>query len=48
MMQTVVNRGVRFGVELTISFLVLSLTFGLLSFLGLALIVGLLRTFSAS
>jgi len=45
MLQTVLSRGIRFSMELTISFLVLSLAFGLLGFLGLVLIMGALRSF---
>lgn len=48
MMQSAVGRGVRLSFEITISFIILSVAFGLLGLLGLALILGALRSFGIS
>ena len=48
MMQSTVGRGVRLSCEITISFIILSVAFGLLGLLGLALILGALRSFGIS
>ena len=48
MMQSAVGRGVRLSFEITISVIILSAAFGLLGLLGLALLLGALRSFAVS
>lgn len=47
MMQSAMTRGLKLSLELTISILILSLAFGLLGMVGLALMMGVLRSLAA-